>query len=274
MEIKRISPVCTEVRIDRGPDFKWELLVTSDHHFDSKHCDRRMLWRHHDQALEKGAGIICIGDQLDVMQGKRDRRGTKSSIRPEHNVIDYYDAVVDDAIDKYGKYKDNYLFISPGNHETAITKHQETNVHKRICAGLGVEAMPYRGWLKLVFHQNGGMVRTRWIYYTHGAGGGGEVTKGVIRAQRRAVYIDAHVCLQGHIHESWHVAFEKAGMNANGKPYLWTQDHFSSPGYKEEYLEHDGFHAEMDRAPKPRGAWWLKFYFQDKDIKMSFEKAV
>lgn len=284
--IKRLSDAAIEVRIKyKNPD-KFTFLLTSDHHFDSKKCDRKKLKAHHQEAKEKNAGIFCFGDLFDVMQGRSDRRGSKSDIREEYLGGNYYDRVVDDAVKWYSNFADNYIMISPGNHETSILKYQETDVIKRLVNGMNsdrktnpVEVGTYSGWVRLRFeHNSGGGIRSFWLFYHHGYGGGGPVTKGVIQTSRKAVYIpDARVIVSGHIHESWHVPIAQERINSVGKVFIEKQHHVSTPGYKEEYLAHEGWHIERGSPPKPTGAYWMEVSFSTKnhynDVDLKFYEA-
>ena len=88
-------------------DFPWEkkkVLLISDIHWDNPKCRRDVLKRHLDQALEEDAVIIFNGDTFCLMQGKADPRKGKQDILPEHNVYNYFDAVVEDAVNWFKPY--------------------------------------------------------------------------------------------------------------------------------------------------------------------------
>ena len=272
MEIKKENDRCIEISVDyRGNNFEKWFLLTADQHFDSTHCDRRLLKRHHEQALKREAGIFCFGDLFDVMQGKNDRRGSKGDLREEYKGGNYYDRVVDDAIKFYQPYAQNYVAITYGNHETSIIKHQETDVLKRLVDGLNsggssVELGAYSGWIVFRFHRRGERVRKFRLFYHHGSGGGGPVTKGVIQTNRRAVYLpDANIIVTGHIHEAWHLETVQERINGVNTPYLSTQHHVQLATYKEEYLDGVGWHVERGAPPKPLGGYWLRFVFNKRD---------
>ncbi len=103
---------------------QWFLLI-SDEHFDSAHCDRKLLRHHHEQAKERNAKILKFGDIFDMMGGKYDPRSHKGMVRPEYQSSRYFDLVVEDAAKFYSQYKDNIIFISDGNHETSVRKRHE-----------------------------------------------------------------------------------------------------------------------------------------------------
>jgi len=273
MKILKVNDRCIEVSCDYnfGKDFEKWFLLTADQHYDSTHCDRNLLKRHHEKAVERKAGIFCFGDLFDVMQGKNDRRGSKGDLREEYKGGNYYDRVVDDATNFYKPYADNYIAMTYGNHETAIIKHQETDVLKRLVDGLNtdgsdVQLGAYSGWIVFRFHSNEGRVRKFRLFYHHGSGGGGPVTKGVIQTNRRAVYLpDANIIVTGHIHEAWHLETVQERINKVNTPYLSTQHHVQLPTYKEEYLDGVGWHVERGAPPKPLGGYWLRFYFSTRD---------
>ena len=272
MEIKKENERCIEVSVDyRGSNFEKWFLLTADQHFDSTHCDRGLLKRHHEKALKREAGIFCFGDLFDVMQGKNDRRGSKGDLRDEYKGGNYYDRVVDDATQFYKPYSSNYVAMTYGNHETAIIKHQETDVLKRLVDGLNADGSnvhlgAYSGWIVFRFHRAGERVRKFRLFYHHGSGGGGPVTKGVIQTNRRAVYLpDANIIVTGHIHEAWHLETVQERINAVNTPYLSTQHHVQLATYKEEYLDGVGWHVERGAPPKPLGGYWLRFVFNKRD---------
>jgi len=54
-----------------------KVLLLSDIHWDNPKCDRVLLKRHLDQAMEMDARICMNGDTLCLMQGRADRRRGK-----------------------------------------------------------------------------------------------------------------------------------------------------------------------------------------------------
>jgi hypothetical protein len=244
----------------------WErhFLIASDIHFDNPHCDRTLLRAHLDQAMERQAGIILLGDTLDLMQGRDDPRRDGASMKAEY-LIDYLDQVLIDAQAFLSPYASNILMVSEGNHESAVRKRLGTNPTKRLAAALGVEAMPYSGWMLFRFLSGEAEKRTRSAfrcYYHHGSGGGGAVTRGVIDTNRRSAMIDgAHIFLSGHIHEAWQMWIPKAGVTSQGHTYTYDQLHVSSATYKDEWAAGEGYHIEKGRPPKPLGGTWLRFWY-------------
>ena len=231
MKIERISPHVLDLTIEfkNRTDLDQWFLLSSDRHWDNPHSDRKLQKKHLEQAKERNAKILDFGDLFCVMQGKYDRRASKSNVRPEHQKDNYLDAVVNTAVDWFSPYADLFAMISEGNHESAIRRNH----------------------------------------------GGGPVTKGVIQANRKAVYLpDADFCVSGHIHEQWLMTQPRERISSKtGRTYIDEQVHICLPTYKEEYLMGQDFHRERGRPPKPLGAYWVRFYAERDDIKYEFIRA-
>ena len=281
MEVIRTNKHSLQIKMKYKKGFEQWFLLSSDRHWDNPHSSRSLQKKHLELARDRNAKVLDFGDLFCVMQGKYDPRASKSNIRPEHNVENYLDAVIDTATDWFKPYADMFALVSYGNHETAIRKRRETDLIERFItllnykAGTSLTKGLYTGWIKFHFeHESGSGRKTFNMNYTHGSGGGGPVTKGVIQTNRRAVYLpDAHFCISGHIHEQWLITIPRERITDYGKPYLDEQVHVCLPTYKEEYLMGEDFHRERGRPPKPLGAYWLRFYFEQSEIKYQFIRA-
>lgn len=252
----------------------WEqhILLTSDWHWDNPKCDRKALKRHLDQAVEIGAKIIIFGDLFCAMQGKYDKRSNKSSLRQEHQVDNYLDALVNTAADFLTPYKDNILAISPGNHETSILGRHETDLVARLCEKLGVVKLAYTGWIvfRLRNEHNTGTF-TYNLSYHHGYGGGGPVTKDVIQTNRKAVYLpDADIVVSGHTHDSWIFDVPRVKLKQSGEQVIRYQTHVKTGNYKDEYTGGYGWAIERGMPPKKIGSVWMKFIWEREEIHKSF----
>lgn len=243
----------------------WEqrYLLVSDVHWDNPHCDRNMLKRHFDQAVAGGAGILSIGDWFDAMGGRSDPRRSKSGTRVEHSADNYLDRLVDDAAAWLEPYRGSLVMMADGNHETSIRRNLETDLLARLCRRLDVAHMGYSGFLRYMFQaQQGGRHQLR-MFWHHGDGGGGPVTRGVIGTNRRAVYLpDADIVVTGHIHEAWNVEVPRVRLNDVGRVYRDSQLHIQLATYKDEMTLSGGYHIEKGRGPKPLGGWWLVFRYR------------
>ena len=283
---ERISPQVLDINVEfknRGDLNQW-FLLSSDRHWDNPHSDWKLQKKHLDQAKERNAKVLDFGDLFCVMQGKYDRRASKSNVRPEHQNDNYLDSVVNTAVDWFSPYADMFALISEGNHESAIRRNHETDLIERFVSALNYKNDThltkglYTGWVRFRFIRTSsgkkGTSRVLNLNYTHGYGGGGPVTKGVIQANRKSVYLpDADFCVSGHIHEHWLMTQPRERIAHNGRCYIDEQVHVCLPTYKEEYLIGQDFHRERGRPPKPLGAYWIRFYMERDDVKYEFIRA-
>lgn len=258
----------------------WErwFLLRSDAHHDNPHCDRKLEAAHLDEAKARGAGILDAGDLFCVMQGKYDPRRSKSDIRPENNVANYLDSVIEHACDDYAPYAENWIMMGQGNHETAIRKNVETDLTERLVERLNVVhggnicVGGYGGWVRFSLRRQKQRQSIR-VKYHHGHGGGGPVTKGTIQAQRRAImYPDADIVWSGHVHERYSISHCRERISQADTVGQDEQVHVTTPGYKCEYADgYGGFHIERGRPPKPLGASWLRIFWCHRREQFAFE---
>ena len=278
---KKPNSVCAKMRIEYVPNKKWEfwLLVTSDEHLDSPKCDTALLRYHMEQAVERNAAMIKLGDSLDAMQGKTDKRSDKTDLSDRHKRADYLNALVEDAVAFYGPYKDNLAYLGYGNHETSLIKHYEFDAINFITRDLQLQGSPvirggYRGWIKILFEDNSGGGRSSLnLYQHHGYGGGGPVTKDVIQASRKAVFLpDADIVASGHTHDRNIFPIERIKLLDSGKEVQITQYHIKTGTYKNAFMNKDqGFEVEKGMPPKPVGGYWIKFYYSTRTKKVEFQ---
>jgi hypothetical protein len=248
-------------------DEQW-FLLSSDRHHDNAHTDQALERKHLEQAKERGAGIIDVGDMHCAMQGKWDKRADRSALRPEYQRGEYLDSLVQYASEFYAPFAANFVVVGRGNHETAITKRHETDLTERTCermthiGGHKVHPGGYGGWVRLIAECGPKRRRELRIKYFHGSGGGGPVTRGVIQTNRMAVYLpDADLVVTGHTHDHWIVPIARERISRNGIVSMDEQTHVRIGCYKDEYADgHGGWHIERGGPPKPIGACWLRVY--------------
>lgn len=268
--VERTGPVTHTIRVpyNRSKDWEFWVLISSDRHYDHPDSQLPMQNKHLNQALGRNAAVIDIGDLFCGMQGPHDSRQMKGDTRVEHNNPDYFGSVVRGAFSFFEPYKDTLAILGRGNHETGVIKHNGFDMTRMLVDLLRLGGSPvrcggYRGWVRFLFELEkcGGGRRSILLYYTHGSGGDAPVTKGVIKHNRRAVYLpDADIIISGHNHNSWIVENPRARLNALGEEYQSDQYHVNIPTYKQEFIGKDGgFHHEKEGPPKPLGAYWLKF---------------
>lgn len=261
----------------------WEqwLLITSDRHWDSKHTDRSLQRKHLEQAVERDALILDLGDLFDAMQGRWDKRGGKSELDDLFAGSDYFDLLLDGAEEFFRPFAEQFLLLGTGNHETSILRHHEINLtwqlgrRLRAASKSHIHLGKYSGYVRFQFKSPGARTYRNPIlfYYHHGSGGAAEVTRGVIKTNRRAVYLpDADVVVSGHTHQSWYVPIVRERVTAAGRVYQDTQHHVSVPSYKSS-SQRAGWAAEKGMAPTPVGAIWCRLWYFDNGVKPEFTWA-
>ena len=248
-------------------------LLNTDAHWDNPHCDRSLLRKHFNEAKAAGAPIFIAGDFFCAMQGKWDKRGNKDSIRPEHSGANYLNRLVKTAAEWLEPYAENLAVIGYGNHETAITKHHEFDLVEELVDRIRtrnpksqVRAGGFSGWVRFRFIR-GVWQGSKTLWYHHGYGGGGPVTRGVIQSNRRAVYAEADVIWTGHTHDAWDLPIPRISLTQGNVMKHSNQLHVSTPGYKEEFGDGSGgYHIEGGRPPKPLGGYWLSFRLSESGL--------
>lgn len=271
-KIESYSDTVQKMRVELQRNHSWEfkILLTSDRHLDNKHSNLKLQKKHLVEAIKHNWPVIDTGDIMCAMQGRKDFRSSRIALRNCLNdKEEYFDSVVDFAFDFLEPFKKQFALMGLGNHETSIVKHNETNLTKRLVKRLQESGSPtvmgaYSGWLKVFFNAKTGQGKAINIRYTHGAGGAAPVTKGVIKTNRRAVnFPDANIIISGHTHEAFCVPIARERVTDQGIVYIDEQLHVQIPSYKDETTGHAaGFAVEREFAPKPTGAYWLKFWYE------------
>lgn len=253
----------------------FKIALMSDLHWDNPKCDRDKLKKDLEYCKEHNIKIGINGDFFCLMQGKYDPRRNKKDIRPEHNKVNYIDAVVETAVEWFKPYAHLIEFIGYGNHETGIIKNLETDPLQRfvdllnMTSGSNIVTGGYGGWWRLRFNKpiKGGS-RIYDIKYFHGSGGGGIVTKGEINMTRLSEMIDnADMHWIGHIHESKETARVKEYLAKDGIIKHRQVLSIVTPSYKEEYQDGAfGWHIERGAPPKPIGCRILEIEYHKKEL--------
>lgn len=262
----------------------WEqwFLVSSDRHWDSVNSDRAMQKRHLELMLERGGLLIDNGDAFDLMQGRNDRRGSKSSLRPEHTNDAYFSSVINTAAEWFKPYAGNILMWAEGNHETSIRRHQEIDVTGHFLAelkahgGQNIHRGRYANYVRFQFQRGTNKRLNNMVLFAHhGSGGSSPVTRGVIQSNRRAVtYPDADIIITGHLHSEWLVPIRRERITQRGIIYDKRQYHVSVGTYKQ--TPHDrGWEVEMGMGRPSVGAVWMRFYYcsATDEVKVEFTLA-
>lgn len=263
------------------------LLFLGDLHLDNARSDRQAVRALLDEAVDREALIVLLGDVFDVMQGYGDRRASLSALKREYaEAGSYLGAVLDDVTDFMLPYARNIWVILQGNHESSVARVAGVRIEQLLAANLiragGSPVTPgYQTYaVAKMQHQNDKRINDIPFWISHGYGGGGEVTKGVIQAQRRAVtYPDARFVVSGHVHSSYYVAHEqwRLGMRRY-RPFATEQEHYVVGTFKDEFSSGSGYHVEKGRGPRLPSGWWVNFtrkrQQKEKLIRWHFERAI
>jgi hypothetical protein len=272
-------PNVTSVRLEvTSPEWEQWFLLRSDAHHDNAHCNHALEKRHLDEAKDRKAGILDFGDLFCVMQGKWDKRKDQSALVKELQVADYADAVVEYNAEFYRPYAENFVHLSPGNHEGSFFNNHETNLTKRLAkeltfAGSKVAIGTYAGWVRFMFTLRSTVRSSVKLRYTHGYGGGGPVTQDTIQAQRQMAYVDCDLLVSGHTHDSWHQTRVREVLGDDGRTRLKETECIKCPGYKDEYSQGNGWAVGKGLPPKPQGAWWLRYFVREGAIAYELHRA-
>jgi len=273
-QVERLNDYVVQLTIpgvDEALGWNKRFLWQSDQHWDSKKTRRDLLKRHLSEAMECDAPIFFFGDWFDAMQGRSDRRGSKSDVRKEFQSISYFDDLVDEAAEWLAPYASNIAGWSLGNHETSVLLHHETNLVKRTIdkiryeTGELIEPMGYEGYILLNFTRADGRAidgGKKKVFFNHGSGGGGRVSKGVTKTlQIAASHPDADIVLQGHTHKYWAVPEPRVRITSQGRQYTDIQWHLQMSTYKDPYRNATGLGWEIEKGfgPVAPGSFWTRF---------------
>ena len=256
--VESLSAGVTKVNFHRR---LW-VLLSSDWHWDSVKCDRDKLAADLDQAKRLNAAVLSLGDHFDAMGGKYDPRSNgKYDIRPELQTGNYFDSCVSECAEWMSPYGPQMALITPGNHETAVRKRQETCLTTRLVERLRAGGSPvrhagYSGWV--LFNAKNGNTNTALyrLWYHHGYGGGGPVTRGVIDFSRYLVDVDADCVVAGHVHQRTLIEATRQRLSPSGQPRVRPIHLVRSAAYKQECLT-DGWAVEKGMSSRPLGGWWM-----------------
>lgn len=240
------------------------ILLRSDAHHDSTAADQDMEMRHLLEAERRGALICDIGDLFDCMNGRYDKRADREHLRPEYQHGPYLNRLVDVAYDRYRRFAPRWLHMSPGNHETAVAKHNDFDLTQQLYSRLKPDAPllnlgRYAGYMRFHVHAFGRRAGSLVLAYHHGFGGSAPVTRGVIQTNRMAIsYPDAHIVWSGHTHTEFYLSIARQRLLQTNQIARDEQIHIRSPGYKEDTTSGSGWAVEKGFMPQSLGAWWLK----------------
>lgn len=253
---------------------RWYWLQ-ADAHEDAPDYLESLHRKHLKDAAARNALVIDAGDWFDVVNGREDKRRSKSGVKPHLNKDNYLDAVVDDFAERHREHADSFLYLGRGNHDLKVLKMCETDILQRVADKLNgwrdpklppIHVGGYGGWIRFEFRTGTGSNKQSFnVKLFHGSGGGGKVTKGVIQSNRRNAECDADIFVTGHIHETWELDTLKEGLTAAGRVRVRKSAHIQLGSYKLDFTP-DGagtWHTQREGGPKPIGGRFLRFFSPD-----------
>lgn len=278
----RNGVTCVYIDLNSAGVESARFLLRSDVHFDNVKADHVMEMRHLRECLETGAGVLDFGDLFDAMQSSFDKRQSKSELRDEHKRSDYFNALIESAYARYADYASCFVMMSRGNHETKMIERAGVDLTGWLVDTLNTRKNTtiakggYTGWVRFFFRRCNEQFSRR-LWYTHGYGGGGEVTKNVIQlANRMPVYIEnADIFVCGHTHNQWWMIYPRLRLNDKNRVERRDTHFVQLSTYKDEYSDGSGgFAVERGHSPRPVGAWWMNFrYSQKNGLEIDFQRA-
>jgi predicted phosphodiesterase len=246
------------------------VLFVGDMHLDNPKANRPALKRVLQDAVDNQSAIVILGDVFDAMQNAGDRRGSKTDLLARYTGRDdYLTALVEDVASFLAPYAQNIVLLLQGNHESSVSKHHGIHLEQALAYELRKLGSPvvtpgYQTYcaFKFAFNSDADKADTTvpfWV--THGSGGGGPVTRGVIQAQRRAVtYPDARFVVSGHVHNSYFVAHEQHRLAPSLQTFDTEQEHYVVGAWKNEHAAGSGWWVERGGNPRLPAAWRAQFW--------------
>lgn len=257
----------------------WEqwFLLNSDRHWDNIHSDQKMMKEHLNEAVERNAIVIDTGDFFCAMQGKYDKRSSKSAMRPEHQHGDYLDRLVETGIEWFAPYADRLAFMSPGNHEESIHHRHETNLTERLVSGLRIQHKSpvlrhrYSGFTRFQFWDPSQHQESIIMWHTHGYGGGGPVTKDIIQTARQGAFLEGtDIVVSGHTHDAWVFYVSTRSLSKHNNIVRSERVHIKVPSAKDRWGG-DSWEDHKGHPPKPVGAYWLHFWWSSRHKRILYD---
>ncbi len=251
---------------------QWVLLL-ADNHVDNPAARNDVLTRLLAQAVERDAVTIIVGDYLDLMQGRNDRRSSKAALRSALLTDAYFDKVVDMGADLLAPYASHVAVLAAGNHETGWMRHNESDPTAHVVravkerAHTPIGAGGYGGWIKFQI-QAGGNHLAYTMRYQHGTGGGNSpMSMGVLDAKRMFAWIEgADTIVISHNHASNVAGIAREYLSSQNGQYRIETRHcdFIRVGTTKASWEKSqgaaGWEVEKGFGPSPIRQKWLRLF--------------
>lgn len=234
-----------------------------------------------EEALERDARILMLGDMIDAIFPGTDKRHNPSILVKELQGRD--DApikAIQMTIDFMEPFAENIDLITLGNHELAVWKYHGINMSNMLVMGLNQRLKDkkskhrvlYGGYTCYMGYKFARKGKKRHgappgpvldILCHHGGGGSAPVSKGMIDVNRKETTWDYDIFLFGHKHNSFGVRDVRVSpiYRQDQQGYIKTLDNRSIQlgTFYKNYGRHDddgimpGFEEVGAHQPKPLG---------------------
>jgi hypothetical protein len=254
-----------DVPIKENKDWNWKILLLSDLHFDHPRCNRKLLKRLLQQAIDINAGIVITGDVFCAMSSRLDKRWLRSEVLPEYISSDnLFSDMISDCASFLEFAASNLILVSEGNHETKIVKTLDRVMIDDLTDKLN-EGKPYHvhtgryaGLIDIDFQRaNGCTVDSKLWSFHHG----GYTTESA-KISRMQYYPDVDMFSSGHNHDLDIKPYARVRMLPSGELYKDHQWFVQVPSLKDDFGDGTtGFAVEARHRPKVLGCVWWDFNF-------------
>jgi UDP-2,3-diacylglucosamine pyrophosphatase LpxH len=242
----RLGLPVTSVKVsyDRGESIP--ILVASDWHIGSKHCDMSLIKRIMTYAEEVDAYIILNGDILEM--------AIRNSVGSPYECDMTPNEQIEEMCSIFDK-RHKILAVLEGNHEARTKKHADVDI-----VSLFASMQPMIPYLDRAgaIALNTSKGATYIIYAQHGVRGGGRKPGGAMNAIHDMMEnVDADIYIHGHHHR---LSLTKQ-MQLQFKPgnigWCWKPKWFVNAGTMHKY---GGYASDAAFAPTDTGCYmlWLK----------------
>ena len=195
---------------------RFELFVFGDMHIGKRNCDENAIRKQVSEILRSSKmpgrhiRVLLGGDNINAVIPKDIKRFDFNDMADwfvNDEKLDWRE-MLGDAINQEIRRAISilqpiqHLIIGAlhGNHEDAIRKHHNVDVHTRLCDKLEVEDLTDEAFVRLRF-KYGATSSTVKVYLRHGYGGGrGAGAEPNKLAALLAEWEDADICFTGHTH--------------------------------------------------------------------------
>lgn len=196
-------------------------------HLGAKACAKDKLRRQINWCVERdNVYSILMGDMADFIVRQDSKRFRVSSVDPElvaKGLDSLTDHQVEMVIDYFKKYAETGRILGAirGNHEDSILQHHSTDVHMRICDGLGIKDLGYSAFIRLTLQKtDSGTKRNCVIYAHHGYGSSRRSGSSVNRLEDTIMKYDCDIVLQSHDHQKLGKRFIRLHVSPSGIPKI------------------------------------------------------